>query len=163
MSVSSTTVGTVGRFSATVALTMSFLCPPRQNQSGSVIPATPSSSNGAPPIQRRGIQHCCQDCFRLSKITLINTHPPVLRKTHLLIHLNRVFAARNGPCAWMWRPLDQSLIRRKELSQRDSHLSHLSFRPVFVCCHYFVCAWNIQPVHYTGQDFLLDNSQVGNG
>lgn len=83
LSLSSTTAGTVGRFSVTTALTMSSLCLPHQNQSESVTPATPSSSNGAPPIQHEGATQCCHDCFKQSEHRFVNRHPPVLCKIHL--------------------------------------------------------------------------------
>lgn len=51
-SLSSTTVATAGRFSATAAQTTSCPCPPRPNRSGSATPATPSCCSGAPPTPR---------------------------------------------------------------------------------------------------------------
>lgn len=51
-SLSSTTVATAGRFSATAAQTTSCLCPPRPNRSECATPATPSCCSGAPPPPR---------------------------------------------------------------------------------------------------------------
>lgn len=102
VSLSSITVGTVGRFSVTAALTTSSLCPPHQNQWGSVTPATPSSSSDAPPIQREGAPPRCDDCFKQPELRPVNPPPSSHQR------ISAVFAARNGPCAWPLSTFDLS-------------------------------------------------------
>lgn len=84
----STTVGTVGRFSVTAALTTSFLCQRLPNQCESVTPATPSSCSDAPPIQHERVLRRCRD--GLETVTLMSTTSSVLYKIHMSTYIYSV-------------------------------------------------------------------------
>lgn len=84
----STTVGTVGRFSVTAALTTSFLCQRLPNLCESVTPATPSSCSDAPPIQHERVLRRCRD--GLEPVTLMSTTSSVLYRIHMPTYIYSV-------------------------------------------------------------------------
>lgn len=151
MSVSSTTAGTVGRFSVTVARTMSFLCPPHQNQSGCVTPATPSSSSAARLIQRERVPRICRDHLKVfrdyTRKKPTSPQPCVRHIPNLSLLLG------NGPRAWTWRPLDQSnyTSKKEEPITSQSFILKVHFCLTSLLCLHTTCCvqYPISPLYRT--------------
>lgn len=138
VSLFSTTVGTVGRFSVTAARIMSFLYLLLQNQSESVIPATPCSCNDAPPTPLEGVPHCC---FKQSDIRLVNTPPtppPILQPYTKLILTG--FAAKNGPCVWIFSAFDLPSLQLGKKSLTDK-MRVICIILTFVW-HHYIFSWS---------------------